>query len=309
MSQSSGPFPPALLAHLRTLYSDVCSPRSLFVPLLGAVLSSLNEPELILALFDDACDHLEVGVDKAIEVGNQEKIPDWVALAGQDVKDKRMFGKLLVAVRTREALLKSFPLVGFPLTISSLTALSTHLSKNHPDIWPLVERIEAAHPFPTAFEPLGEYGLAPHPVTNALNQQPLEPVSRGRILFNNIYGKVAGRVLESLRWGHPNLVDSALKLIYTPVLSDTRVLQDPLDSSLLCLALCFASDLPPQTKGHFKGAQNHSATPKQIYALLTSIRCIMEWKGVRLRMERMEFLGPVGGLNDMPSEEEGKPKL
>jgi len=101
----------------------------------------------------------------------------------------------------------------------------------------------------------------------------LEDVSRGRRFFNSIYGKVAGRVIESLGWGHPNLVDCALKLIvrhafteslgtrrleadrlifllsqYTPVLSDLRILQDPLDSSLLCLVLCFSSDLPPQTK-------------------------------------------------------------
>lgn len=27
-----------------------------------------------------------------------------------------------------------------------------------------------------------------------------------------------------------------------------RILTDPLESSLLCLVLCFSSDLPPQTK-------------------------------------------------------------
>ncbi|KAL7415805.1 hypothetical protein BDY24DRAFT_382269 [Mrakia frigida] len=279
-----------LLAHLLALNANHSDPFSLYGPLLCSVLSRLNEPELIAVLFDDLCERLE-------PVGDG-RIPDWIGLIGKDTKDglsEKSMAKLVVAVRIREALLKSFPLIGFPLTISSLTSFSTHLSTSHLDIWPSILQIESLHPFPTAFEPLDPRTPLHNPVED--KNAVLEDVSRGRKLFNSIYGKVAGRVIESLRWGHPNLVDCALKLIYTPVLSDLRILQEPLDSSLLCLVLCFSSDLPPQTKGHFRGAQNHQATDEQLCQILSSVRGLMEWTGQRLRLERMEFVGKTEGFS------------
>lgn len=80
--------------------------------------------------------------------------------------------------------------MGFPLTISALTSFSTHLSTEHPDIWPSIERIEAAHPFPTAFEPLDPSLPLHHPIKSEEGleekdkQAPLEEVTRGRKLFN-----------------------------------------------------------------------------------------------------------------------------
>lgn len=111
---------------------------------------------------------------------------------------------------------QSFPLLGFPLTISSLTTFSSHLAKHYPTVWLVVERLESTQPFPTAFEPLGpNVPLHESKPSGSAGEkdEPLEEVSRGRRLFNSIYSKVAGRVVESLRWGHPNLVDCALKLI------------------------------------------------------------------------------------------------
>ena len=111
---------------------------------------------------------------------------------------------------------KSFPLLGFPLTISALTTFSSHLAEHHPAVWPVIERLESTQPFPTAFEPLGpNVPLHESKPSGAAGgkEQPLEEVSRGRQLFNRIYSVVSGRVIESLRWGHPNLVDCALKLI------------------------------------------------------------------------------------------------
>lgn len=111
---------------------------------------------------------------------------------------------------------QSFPLVGFPLTISALTTLATHLSKNYAQAWTAVRKIEVLQPFPTAFEPLGPNVPLHEPTSDGApggKDEVLQEASRGRKLFNSIYGKVAGRVIESLRWGHPNLVDCALKLI------------------------------------------------------------------------------------------------
>lgn len=100
LSMSSTPFP-ALLAHFLALNPDYSNPFSLYAPLLCAVLSKLNEPELILLLFDDLCDRLE-----PVPSG---KVPDWVEListeAREDLGEKEM-AKLVVAVRIREALLK-----------------------------------------------------------------------------------------------------------------------------------------------------------------------------------------------------------
>lgn len=115
-----------------------------------------------------------------------------------------------------DLLTKSFPLLGFPLTISALTTFSSHLAESHPEVWKVIERLESTQPFPTAFEPLGpKVPLHEAKPTGAPGgkEEPLVEVSRGRRLFNSIYGKVSGRVIESLRWGHPNLVDCALKLI------------------------------------------------------------------------------------------------
>lgn len=94
------PFP-TLLAHLLALNPNHSDPFSLYGPLLCSVLSRLNEPELILVLFDDLCERLE-------SVGDG-RIPDWIRLIGKDTRDglsEKSMAKLVVAVRIREALLK-----------------------------------------------------------------------------------------------------------------------------------------------------------------------------------------------------------
>lgn len=90
------PFPPKLLSYLKSLFPDAASPLSRFVPLLSTVLSSLNEPELILELFDDAC----------LNLVDSFQPPDWIEVVGGKSLSAQVLGKLIIAVRSREALLK-----------------------------------------------------------------------------------------------------------------------------------------------------------------------------------------------------------
>jgi hypothetical protein len=89
----------SLLAHLRRLNPTHSSPVSFYAPLLAGVLSKLNEPELITELYDDL-------VGKLQPMGKEEE-PSWLASAvnGSDMQDEGK-GKVVVAVRMREALLK-----------------------------------------------------------------------------------------------------------------------------------------------------------------------------------------------------------
>ena len=48
---------------------------------------------------------------------------------------------------------------------------------------------------------------------------------------------------------------------YGPILSSTRIFSSPLDGSMLALALCFTSDLPPQTKVRSPAALSRDAQP------------------------------------------------
>lgn len=90
-------------SQLPALLPETVDPTSVTVPLLIAVLSRLNEPDAILELFDAAVDRLasEGAVDR----------PAWASVVQSewDAMGSSTRGALVLAVRSREALLKVCP--------------------------------------------------------------------------------------------------------------------------------------------------------------------------------------------------------
>jgi len=130
--------------------------------------------------------------------------------------------------------------IGFPKVISPLGVFTSHFEFKFPGLGDLLKEIETR----------------PLQLSNSSTSTSEDP-SRGSSLFQSTYSRHSETVLKSLNHSHPSLPSSALDLIYQPLLSDDSVLSPhPFSTSLICLAICMASGLEPQAKGHFGGAKN-----------------------------------------------------
>ncbi|KAI8078830.1 uncharacterized protein BX664DRAFT_342818 [Halteromyces radiatus] len=142
-----------------------------------------------------------------------------------------------VALRLKDGIFKSVPIIGFPKVINALTQLHTSL------------------PFHV------QQQLPSHSQRCMMGRT--ERRERGEILFNTIYERHATRVKTQLKEAYPDLGQVVLDDAYGTILSDTQYVS-ALDTSFIVIAALMVQDLPQQLKGHYYGAFHLGASDLQL---------------------------------------------
>ncbi|KAI8356094.1 AhpD-like protein [Choanephora cucurbitarum] len=145
-----------------------------------------------------------------------------------------------VVLRLREAILKSFVIIGFPKTINTLQELARVTSE---DVKKLLPK-----------EPLRK---------DASWDDVQNERERGRKLFSKIYDRHTDKVISNMHNGYPDLAQTALHHLYGHVISETSVLSAK-ETSLVLVAALMAQNVPLQLVGHVHGAIHNGATDNEI---------------------------------------------
>ncbi|BFZ64391.1 hypothetical protein YB2330_005534 [Saitoella coloradoensis] len=111
-----------------------------------------------------------------------------------------------------------------------------------------------------------------------------ERQTRGEEYFKKTYGKISERVLDNLHSAYPDLAYTAVKHIYSPVLSYTDVISAK-ETSYVLISSLIPQDVNPQLKGHLRGGLNQGATREEIDAVRSIAMSICEVCGVKWRGE------------------------
>ncbi|PRP76443.1 hypothetical protein PROFUN_12055 [Planoprotostelium fungivorum] len=227
-----------LMKKVRMLYPDASSPTSLF-PILSTVsIIPLNRPELTSELY------------KEVVIG--------LSHAGED----EIFTH---ARRMREALIKSWPLVGFPYVINCMHAFkSAAATSEHGQV---IHHSKLKRPA--------------NPTTDPTEAMRLRQAGRG--LFDNIYRHNSERVLNALRSSSSDLHNSAVEIAYGLVLSPSHILSNK-ETGLLELTGCVVMGCGPQAKGHMMGAKNMGATAEEVEIFSSSIWITQLFTGGKQRV-------------------------
>ncbi|CEP13834.1 hypothetical protein [Parasitella parasitica] len=186
----------------------------------AVVMSSVNKPEDIKHIYDI----INERVDKMENMTIEEK------------------NKLIAAIvlKLREAILKSYIIIGFPKTINTLQQLA--------DATP--EKIKALLPN----KPLRKEDSW----SDIQNER-----QRGKALFGTIYERHTDKVIKNMYNAHPDLAQTALYQLYGPTLSETSVLNAK-ETSLVTVAGLMITNVPLQLVGHSYGAIHNGATQADI---------------------------------------------
>ncbi|MCJ1272456.1 hypothetical protein MMC21_000242 [Puttea exsequens] len=167
--------------------------------------------------------------------------------------------RLEIARKMREALIKAAAITGLPKSINSLTALKQHTS---------AELLDEPLRFSPTSRPSEVYDIPSSTI-----------LQRGQRYFDRIYGKVSKRVMSQMdRSGTEDLGITA-RLMYGYILSNTSVLS-PSETSYVLLAGLIPQDVPPQLKGHLKGACNAGSSVEEVQAVREIIIRICEASGM-----------------------------
>lgn len=162
--------------------------------------------------------------------------------------------KLQIVQEVREALFKGCAIAGLPKTINSLTQL-----KN-------VTPIE----------------LRETKVQRDFGQT--VDVNKGAAFFDQVYGKISGRIFNQLSTAYPDLAHYTVGHVYGPLLSFSKILS-PKQTSLVVIACLIPQDVNPQLKGHLRGALNNGATKEEVRDTRQLSIEICEWCGVSWKEE------------------------
>lgn len=165
--------------------------------------------------------------------------------------------ELTIARKMREALLKTSALGGLPKAINSLTLLK--------NVTPLELRESS-------------------PQRKFLESPDLVSETQGASFFNQVYGKVAKRIMGQLSSAYPDLAPYAINHVYGPLLSYTDILS-PKETSLVVVACLIPQDVNPQLKGHLKGALNNGATKDEVDAVRAMSILLCNWSGITWKNE------------------------
>ena len=157
-------------------------PPSTYYLLAATALSTLNLPHEIPSVFTHAITHGPSSKDTKPSIAEQ----------------------LLIARRTREALVKSSAIIGLPKTINALFSLKAATPKN------LIDD-------PLGFNPSGR-------AIDIYNRSPSVIMARGAQFFEKVYGKVTGRVMGQMDRSGTEDLGLLARLEYGYVLSPTGVL-------------------------------------------------------------------------------------
>jgi hypothetical protein len=163
-------------------------PQNSWYILAATALSTLNRPDEIPKVFQHALEH---------------------GGGARDVKPSQD-EQLQIARRTREALVKSAAIIGLPKTINALFALKGVTPKHLFD------------------EPTYGKGLSPTNRTDDMYRTPVSQIlQRGQSFFDQVYGKVTGRVMGQMDNSGTEDLGLLARLEYGYVLSPVGILNAP----------------------------------------------------------------------------------
>ncbi|CAO3612520.1 unnamed protein product [Mucor fragilis] len=180
-------------------------------------------------------------------VNKPEDVKHVYALIAQQVDQKQGLSneaknELLAAIvlKLREAILKSYIIIGFPKTINTLQQL--------------------ANATPAEIKAL----LPDKPLRKEESWSDVQNErQRGRLLFGAIYERHTDKVIKNMYSTHPDLAQTALNQLYGPTLSETSVL-NARETSLVTVAGLMITNVPLQLVGHSHGAIHNGATREDI---------------------------------------------
>ncbi|KAI8348309.1 AhpD-like protein [Blakeslea trispora] len=153
-------------------------------------------------------------------------------------------------LRLREAILKSFVIIGFPKAINTLQELARVTPEEVKELLPK--------------DPIRKDSSW----TDIQNER-----ERGRALFSKIYDRHTDKVIDNMHNGYPDLAQTALHQLYGHVLSETAILSAK-ETSLVLIAALMVQNVPLQLVGHVHGAIHNGATHddiKRIQSIVTAL--------------------------------------
>ncbi|KAL7273575.1 hypothetical protein RUND412_003552 [Rhizina undulata] len=254
------PLPPlATPVLLRSLHANPALPKNTWYFLASVTLSILNRPDDVGRTWSYALENC------ARRDSASAEFVRWELERG--LKFKRDYEEeetaLRISFRMREALLKSAVVGGLPKAINSLNVLKA-LSPEH-------------------------ITFAPSPTGRAAELESSKEAthselkSRGMDFFNQVYGKVARRVMGSMNSSYEDLAVVA-RAMYGSVLGNLVVL-DGMETSLVMVAGLVPLEVNPQLKGHLKGAINNGATKEEVMAVREVVMDLCGRAGMEFREE------------------------
>jgi alkylhydroperoxidase/carboxymuconolactone decarboxylase family protein YurZ len=242
-------------AYLSSLRSYPNLPQHTWYFLASVALSALNRPSEITTVLTYALEHgVQPHVDSPIHSHEE---------------------RLLVARRTREALVKSSVILGLPKTINALT----ELKKGTPS--------DLLDP-PASYSPTRRtLDMATTPLSATLH--------RGSHLWSRLYGKIAHRVQHQLDGCGTEDLGHVARLQYGFILSGGNGILSDKETSFTVLAGLVPQDVNPQLKGHLKGALNLGATRGEVEAVRGAVVQLCERAGMKVG-EASGWAGEVAKL-------------
>lgn len=182
---------------LRTLRTHPTLPPNTWYFITSTTLSTLNRPDEIPKVFEDAIKHAPGTGSTSHHAGSTEQ--------------------LQIARRTREALIKSAAIIGLPKTINALFALKKVTPKHLQDE-------------PMGYSPAGR-------VVDVYTAPPSQILQRGQRFFDQVYGKVTNRVMGQMDRSGTEDLGLLARLEYGYILSPTAVLNAAETSFVILAAL------------------------------------------------------------------------
>ncbi|KAI8643622.1 AhpD-like protein [Parasitella parasitica] len=186
----------------------------------AVVMSAVNKPEDVSHVYNIISERVERTKDMTIEEKN----------------------RLIAAIvlKLREAILKSYIIIGFPKTINTLQQLANATP----------EKIKTLLPK----KPLRKE----ESWSDVQNER-----QRGKALFGAIYERHTDKVIKNMYNTHPDLAQTALYQLYGPTLGETSVLNAK-ETSLVTVAGLMITNVPLQLVGHSYGALHNGASQSDI---------------------------------------------
>ncbi|KAI8882648.1 hypothetical protein K501DRAFT_220847 [Backusella circina FSU 941] len=220
-------------------------------------------------LSDISKDNWYLIVSAVITAVNQpQDVQHVYSFISEQVKKSNGEDKVLaqVVLRIREAVLKSFVIIGFPKTINTLNSLRQIVPDSVNDLLPK------------------------SPIRKEETWSDIQAQrQRGKELFERIYERHSDRVMQSMDNAYPDLAQTALYHLYGPMLGETSVLNAK-EASFVTVACLMIENLPLQLAGHVHGAVHNGATKEEMDRVATMVCALGEYYNVEVAKPKLTFM-------------------
>ncbi|KAI5951231.1 hypothetical protein KGF54_004305 [Candida jiufengensis] len=211
--------------------------------------------------------------DVLIPLAYYKKMPlNYKYTRGEDINRKQQF----IVLQINEVILKLASMCGLPRVINGLTILKaatpTRLSQH------VLRRIDEVKIIPD--DPNGVETIDGPISSSSIDTKVVKSnLIRGSKLWDSIYTKgVNIKIKKQMINANPDLWYFVYNHIYSYLLSYNEILTVK-KTSLAIIACLIIQDVPPQLKGHLKGALNIGTSKEEISHTQKMVLQICEWYG------------------------------